>query len=212
MRKTLLLTIAFVAVVAVAFPARAEWDQSAPLYWFEVENLVLGDVVEGSVARIDRELEAEPGALSMELETTGLRGGHVYTVWWMVFNEPQHCNSNPSGPVRCGAADVFNPVVRAAHILADGGLVAQDGVARFSGRVETGDLTNVAFPWEPGLVDAERAEVFLVVRDHGPLVDGAGQSSSMNGGCLHAVVMPGTGTPGTYPCENQQIAMFPAHA
>lgn len=204
MRKSLMCAVLAMCLGA-ASTAQADEEQHADVYSFEVENLVVGDRVPGAQATIVRETDA----LSMTLSTRDLRAGHVHTVWWLTFNAPENCLSNPSGPIRCGVADVFNPVVKTSHIWAAGTTVGQDGTATFDGRVVTGDLSGVPFPWEPGLTNAAGAEVFLVVRDHGPPVDVPDQATSMNGGCMEANVMIGTGTPGPNRCENRQIAMFP---
>ena len=83
--------------------------------------------------------------ISFSLQTTGLQAGHAVTVWWMVFN--------PDGPLSVQYA--------AGHVIDD------SGVAEFGGHLRVGDLDG-AINGGPGLLDAQGADVVLVVRDHGP--------------------------------------------
>ena len=83
--------------------------------------------------------------IAFSLSTTGLEAGHAVTVWWMVFN--------PDGPVSVQYA--------AGHVIDEG------GAAEFSGHLSVGDTDGVINDG-PGLLDAQAANVVLVVRDHGP--------------------------------------------
>ncbi len=83
--------------------------------------------------------------ISFSLSTSGLEAGHAVTVWWMVFN--------PDGSVSVQYA--------AGHVIDEG------GVAEFGGHLSVGDTDGVINNG-PGLLDAQGANVVLVVRDHGP--------------------------------------------
>ena len=83
--------------------------------------------------------------IAFSLQTTGLQGGHAVTIWWMVFN--------PDGPLSVQYA--------AGHVIDEG------GVAEFGGHLSVGDTEGV-INGGPGLLDAQGADVVLVVRDHGP--------------------------------------------
>ena len=83
--------------------------------------------------------------VSFSLQTTGLQGGHAVTIWWMVFN--------PDGSVSVQYA--------AGHVIDEG------GAAGFGGHLSVGDTDGVINNG-PGLLDAQGANVVLVVRDHGP--------------------------------------------
>jgi hypothetical protein len=83
--------------------------------------------------------------ISFSLSTTGLQAGHAVTVWWMVFN--------PNGPLSVQYA--------AGHVVDEG------GAAEFGGHLSVGDTDGVINDG-PGLLDAQGANVVLVVRDHGP--------------------------------------------
>jgi hypothetical protein len=82
--------------------------------------------------------------ISFSLSTSGLQAGNAVTIWWMVFN--------PDGPLSVQYA--------AGHVIDEGG-------AEFGGYLKVGDTAGV-INGGPGLLDAQGADVVLVVRDHGP--------------------------------------------
>jgi hypothetical protein len=87
--------------------------------------------------------------ISFSLETTGLPAGHAVTVWWMVVN--------PDGSV--------------SVLYAAGHAIDPSGAAEFGGALKVGDTKGVvSLPGlsTAGLLDAAAADVYLVVRDHGP--------------------------------------------
>jgi glucose/arabinose dehydrogenase len=83
--------------------------------------------------------------IAFSLSTSGLQAGHAVTIWWMVFN--------PDGPLSVQYA--------AGHVIDD------SDVAEFGGALQEGDTDGV-INGGPGLLDAQAANVVLVVRDHGP--------------------------------------------
>jgi hypothetical protein len=83
--------------------------------------------------------------IAFSLSTSGLQVGHAVTIWWMVFN--------PNGSLSVQYA--------AGHVIDD------SGVAEFGGALQEGDTDGV-INGGPGLLDAQKANVVLVVRDHGP--------------------------------------------
>jgi hypothetical protein len=99
------------------------------------------------------------------LLTSKLEAGHAYTIWWVVFNHPEHC-AGATSPVRCGMADMANPDVDASALFADGGVVGRFGVGWFSGSLPVDDPTGAIMG--TGLHDATGADIHFVVRDHGP--------------------------------------------
>jgi hypothetical protein len=83
--------------------------------------------------------------ISFSLSTSELEAGHAVTIWWMVFN--------PNGSLSVQYA--------AGHVIDD------SAVAEFGGALQVGDTDGV-INGGPGLLDAQGANVVLVVRDHGP--------------------------------------------
>lgn len=117
----------------------------------------------------------------MSLHAAGLTPGTAVTAWWVFFNNPKKCATTP-----CSVADLSNAEVQASLVNATGRIVGADGTADFGAFKSVGDTTG-AFTG-PGLLNASKAEIHLVVRSHGPaILDDADQLkqqlSIFNGGC-----------------------------
>lgn len=95
------------------------------------------------------------------------------TVWWVVFNHPENCASSP-----CVEDDLFVPEVEASVFNATGALVDANRKVRFATALyETGpDFADIepftSLIGGPGLVDSQGAEIHIVVRSHGPAIEG----------------------------------------
>ena len=98
---------------------------------------------------------------SLVLQTAGLEPGHVYTVWWMIFNKPQHCSATP-----CLPDDLFNPAVEASLLYATGEIADSWGQADFSAHLPRGVEPNGQVLFGPALA-ARFPEIQVVVRTHG---------------------------------------------
>ena len=134
------------------------------------------------------------------VHASGLDPEAAYTIWWVVFNNPDACATMP-----CGSTDLRNPNVSGANFYATGFLTGTDGTANVNARLEDGRLPDgVEFidfgtGVRPQLRHSNglRAEIHLILRTHGPVVPGlvAEQIS--------------TGEFGDCPmCANQQAAVF----
>lgn len=101
-------------------------------------------------------------------DTHGLHEG-AYTVWWVLYNEPDQCNNPvPYGDARCGDLDIANPAVRATVMWAAGKLVGPDGRAHINACIGNGELSHEVFDMgtKEGLTDPMGAEIQLVVHYH----------------------------------------------
>jgi hypothetical protein len=134
--------------------------------------------------------------VSMNLQTTELDPGAAYTVWWVVFNNPEYCE----GP--CNGPDLFNPDVNGIVLYAAGHVIGSDGIGNFAGHLAEGDTSGDSPPAEfpgldDGLVDASKAEIHLVLRTHGQPIPGlvSEQIQTFLGGCGENV------------CADQQFAL-----
>lgn len=98
-------------------------------------------------------------------------GPGAVTLWWVVFNRPEHCATSP-----CELADLSRPQVRASVTYASGALTDEEGGVTFvtslyetnPGAFQHLDPEETAPLAGPGLLDAERAEIHPIVRSHGP--------------------------------------------
>jgi hypothetical protein len=105
-----------------------------------------------------------------EINTSGLDAGTAYTVWVVIFNHPQFCQSSPCGMTDLPIVPGHDPRVQASIMYGGGAYTEMDGAGRFQGRVyrtERG-VNTVETLFGPGLFDPLRAEIHLVLRGHGP--------------------------------------------
>lgn len=157
--------------------------------------------------------------LSMTINTTGLEPGHVYTIWWVIFNHPENCSDGV-----CGPNDVFlmddgrfiltddglrqpnmagRELTQASSLRATGNIGYEDGTSVFRAHLPIGDTTD-DMDFGPALLDSMGSEVHLIIRSHGPIIPELLNEQLMTawGGC-----------PDPYdrsPCQDVQIAIFPA--
>jgi hypothetical protein len=116
-------------------------------------------------------------------------GNRSVTIWLVVINYPEACASMP-----CSEDDVFGSVpanpTKATVCYLTGQVVRPNGRAVFAGQLAAGSNHGCFFPEDMNpynLSDAARAEVHIVVQEHGePLPGGAGleeQVTQFMGGC-----------------------------
>jgi len=157
--------------------------------------------------------------LSLSISTMDLNPDSTYSVWWVLFNEPEDCLE----PYLCGGADVFDapgvlsaiqvPAVKMSATFAVGFLTGSDGVANFTAELDDGMVPTGTFidnGWSTpvsfgpdnnaGLLrnNGLKAEVHMVLRSHGPAVAGSvgDQTTTFNGLC------------DVQECSNVQAAIF----
>jgi len=182
---TSLFTV-FVAL-ALAMPASAATTRA------NVYRFADGSQVAGASSIV---ATSETGA-RMTLQTSDLTAGDAYTVWWIIFNEPENCShGEPGSEARCGPGDLppygGDDSAVTSIVYAAGHIVGGSGVATFSGHLSAGDTDGALFG--PGLINPTTAEIHLVVRDHGPAQD-PNQQIHTFGACN--------------PCTNLQVSPHP---
>jgi hypothetical protein len=138
-------------------------------------------IVEGSSATLVR---TDQG-VTMTIHTSGLDPG-PHTVWWFIYNNPEHCATDP-----CRFVDFDNPDVQPTTLYATGHVIGHNGVGNFAAYLAEGDISGYTVPPNLpeqdvlGLVDARKAQIQLAVRSHGQPIPGMlkEQISTFNGGC-----------------------------
>ncbi len=119
-------------------------------------------------------------ALSARFRTGGLPAGEAFTVWFIVFNNPDACTAPIIGLTRCGEPDLFNPATMGGAFTMGGHVVGSGGPATIAGSLRVGDMRNAltfgpdappAFP--NALSNPIGAEVILVLLRHGPWTPGS---------------------------------------
>ncbi len=94
-------------------------------------------------------------------------GREAITLWWVIFNNPEACTDG------CGEDDLLDPEVAASVVYASGQLAKAKGKVQL---VASLNEQSRRFADEllggPGLIDAEKAEIHIVVRSHGRRISG----------------------------------------
>lgn len=141
-----------------------------------------------------------------------LRPGHVYTIWYIIVNDPDACATSP-----CTSADIIlnSEGVDSDVTYGAGHVVGDSGQASFSGHLSAGDLPDSWF--DNGFTNPRGAEIHLTLNDHGPLIPDLASNMihSYRGGCTDESlpsIFPGTafadGIPGPNTCRLYQVAIF----
>ncbi len=194
----------FAGVSAVA----GEASQKTTVHNFEDASVI--DGANATLMRMD-------SGVYMTIDTVGLTPGHAVTAWFVVFNKPDNCSGG-----ECGEDDIFNldadgkfilpadgspPMnmdgIESANISVlrlDGLIIDTDGKANYRGHLPLNDASEAIFG--AGLVDAHKAEIHAVIRDHQEPKPGMANEmvNSMNGGCSEN--WPND------PCVDLQFAVF----
>ena len=182
--------------LGLALPVEAQTSE-APV------NLFSGDTLGAEVG--SSVLMRTPSSLTMVVETTGLIPGDIYTNWWVIFNNPEHCVGG------CNAEDFANPDVMASVLFATGGTVGDNGLGHFAAHRRIGYRGVIVFG--PGIMKPLTAEVHYVIRTHGPAIPGLVQSqiSTLNGGCPSNpnFNFQVNGLPGGNTCSDPQAIVHP---
>lgn len=119
---------------------------------------------------------------SMTLQTSGLTPGNAYTVWWVVFGNPENCVQLMGEPMPCGADDLSRAGVNGGFTRAAGHVIGGSGKGYFGSSLKVGDLLpNTGNTFD----DVLGSEIHLVVRTHGQALPGLvdEQTHELNGGC-----------------------------
>jgi hypothetical protein len=156
------------------------------------------------------ELFSTEDGIAMNIRTTGLENGHVYTAWWIVFNNPENCAAEICTPADIGAEGVNGNVT-----YADGILLTEDGRMELAGSLATGEIPEAWF--DVPLSNPLGADVHIVLHDHGPVIpEMAGDMiNSLRAGCTDESVPPpypdhakADGEPGPNTCQLIQVVVF----
>jgi hypothetical protein len=165
-------------------------------------------IVPGAWAKLKRD---DRGAKFL-FHATQLKPGHVYTVWFVIVNDPTACATTP-----CTAADIIlnSEAVDSDVTYGAGRVAGNSGKASLSGRISAGVLSNSWFG--NGFTNPRGAEIHLVLNDHGPVIPDllSNMLTTYRGGCttesLPAIFPPtaiADGIPGPNTCRLYQVAIF----
>lgn len=214
MRNKLIGLVLVIAVLLVSIAVFTQSDEPAgpsvattTVHHFNLEDPA---AVDGAFARLSR----FDNGVTTVLSTSELTPGEVYTLWWVIFNEPENCTGGA-----CDADDIFiledggiprdadgNRLMNMDTLMAANvsiqhaaGVYSSDGSMHTSASLGLGDAPGIVMG--PGLLDPYKAEIHLVVRTHGPIQEDAfaDQISTFGGGCDPMDAAP---------CDDLQFAVF----
>ncbi|HIF97257.1 MAG TPA: hypothetical protein EYQ54_09580 [Myxococcales bacterium] len=171
---------ALVALLALSFSSLALASEDFSFHEFAQADPLPASMVGAPIEDSEIELDRIFHGIVIEAETSGLTPHYAYTVWALVFNDPAACEDG------CDLHDMG----------ADGFAALWTGVGVVANEDGEADFESVMFEDEPageilmgpGLVDARRAEIHLIVRSHGPAAFGDSavlndQLTTFGGGC-----------------------------
>ena len=184
--------------------AGATTHQLADLYLFYGSS-----PVGGGEAKLIRTADG----VKTTVKAVDLTPNATYTLWWMIYNNPEACQNPVAGVSNCGEPDLGIPDVNATILHASGHVVGQDGVGNFAASLAAGDVSGCVPPFGDfglcgGLTDVEGAEVHVALHSHGEIVPGLvhEQLSTFAGACTPETSF-GAGD-GPNECVTQQYAAF----
>jgi hypothetical protein len=155
-------------LVGAATSEHAASHQTAPVLFLPSHAVVPGS---------SSELVRNDNGVTVTLHTTGLTAGNVYTIAFVIFNNPGACATSP-----CSASDLTKAAVQTSIVFASGHVVGGEG-ENFAAHLNVGDVSQAISG--PGLLNSRKAEIHVQVRSHGPAIPGAidDQIHQFNGGC-----------------------------
>lgn len=164
--RTLPCLLAFAIATAVNVPAAAETVNAGSFADnAQVSYATFFNFSEEPILRSSSTLIRNVNGVSMTLSTSELDPETAYTVWWIIFNDPQHCTMG------CDIGDLGNPKVNATGTWAAGGVSDAMGNASFAGHLVKNDDPIGQIIVGNGRLEGDKAEIHLIVRSHGPVED-----------------------------------------
>lgn len=169
----------------------------SPAVWadstYQTANMVefgVGTPLPGAATLVRTENE-----VWVTISTSELDKKAGYTVWWVVFNNPEECDG------ACDGSDLGTPEVNGSVLYAAGFVTGTDGTGHATAHLTGGDIpVGADVLVGNGLAEDNGfdAEIHMVVQSHGKLISGsvAEQIGSFNGAC------------DVNTCEDQQAAVF----
>ena len=153
----------------------------------------------GVIPRAKAKLDRQSNGHEAEEDTFQLPGGHIVTMFMVIFNDPENCTHPVPGLATCTTPDLGNPATNASAVWVDGMQVGSNGEGEFENFVGLGVAGapgEVVFG--PGLVDLQGSEVHFLTRDKGLPIAGRQeeQRTTFAGGCDAAT------------CQDLQFAIF----
>ena len=169
-------------LVALMPVARASAERPTPgLHRVSIQPIaMMGVAVPGGTILV----RTKEGVFA-SIHAAGLAEGTAVTGWFGIFQNAEHCATDP-----CTAADLTNPAVEGSVLNIGGRVVGADGAVDIGAFRAVGDTTaSGGPPGTPnvGILRPFKAQIHLVIRTHGPASTDPAvllqQLRTFNGGC-----------------------------
>ena len=194
-----LASAAFMALVVLGSQPPAWAGSDRPKATMQAANFQVfgnGEVTLPGAAILRR----TASAVDIDIRASDLDANAAYTAWWVIFNHPKACATEP-----CALADLSNPDVKAAIFYATGFITGSDGVANVSAHLKTGplpdgvDVLDLGAGVKPQLKYGRgmKAEIHIILRYHDQLDTGRVAEQIGTGEFVNCSS-----------CEDQQSAAF----
>lgn len=185
-----LLGLSITLLVGVTAPLTASAEST-----FQASNVITFG--EGKLRRGAGTLLREDDSVELRFQMIGLDKKSVYTLWWIIFNDPDMCSAGGAGV--CGEDDVFPDGPANAGVLNAGAFITgTDGTANIVAELDVGPApTGPAAAGFGQLNDSMAAEIHIVVQTHG---------SPLKGKVDEQMTKPGAGC--NTECEDQYAIVF----
>ncbi len=151
-------------VVALGMPLTASADPRSTYQTADFTTLSDGSAV-GSAGTMIRSKKA----VDVRMAMSGLDANSAYTTWWVVWNDPSACATDP-----CTGADIGGPgnsVFYAAGFVTDSSGTANLSVHLRSGKLPDG--LRVLIPGGLKKGNGFGAEIHMIVQWHGSILPGS---------------------------------------
>lgn len=213
--------VAALGIIAAPVSGAAEQAQitTSPVYWsWDLTNPI------GTST-----LVRSSSGVTAVVDTGDMPAGQAVTLWIIVFNNPEACDSSPCTDVALQPdeflGDLFNASVAGDFYFGGGHVTGRSGQAVFAGHLQVGATTGSGRV-EVGISDAVPlmnpfgAEILLALHSHGPAMHGTDlrdQISSFLGGCAAFLGPNGFAAgPGDVPdamgeCSTMQFSIHTGH-
>lgn len=194
----LLILISSALTFAFAGTAQAETTHADVVTFFNPDDSPADGHVTGHAI-----LKRTHEGINLKVKTSELGPGNGYTLWWVIFNNPEYCDDGCNGP------DLGNPDVEGSVMNATGRVADHYGDAMFSAFLPVGFMHtepvsgNIRQVFGPGLQNLKGAEIHVVIRCHGPWSGNFEQISTLLGDCDNEESPTG--------CYDAQAIVFPLH-
>jgi hypothetical protein len=170
--RSILAGLLLALTIAVPVQASAQRDTSAVRLFADTSVVGASTLIRHS------------GSVQMTLNMSGVPAGHVATVWWVIFNNPEFCRfGEPAnaatgfGGTRCGPGDLgivpgLTPDARVDPLVtyAAGHVTGANGSATWASQLSAGEPSGQILIGR-SFTNPLDADIHLVVHDHDALAN-----------------------------------------